>query len=73
MRIEVTPQALNVADGVFGPLGAAIGRVIANFDHPERATVLRFLREATSATREARTAASGSSHRPQPQPHPRKV
>lgn len=58
VEIEVNDQALDVADGVFRPLGTAMGRVLAGFDQAERAVVLRFLLEAVSATREARTQAA---------------
>lgn len=66
VQIEVNQQALDVADGVFRPLGAAMGRVIAGFDAAEQALVLRFLVEAVAATREARTQAAD----PDPEPDP---
>ncbi len=54
VEIEVEDQALDVAEGVFRPLGTAMGRMIAGYDEAERATVLRFLQDAVRVTREAR-------------------
>ena len=54
VEIEVSDQALAVAEGVFRPLGTAMGRVIAGYGEDERETVLRFLRDAVRATRSAR-------------------
>lgn len=56
VEIEVSDQALDVAEGVFRPLGTAMGRMIAGYSEQERDTVLRFLHDAVRATRSARGA-----------------
>ena len=64
VEIEVEDQALEVAEGVFRPLGTAMGRMIAQYDEADRETVLRFLRDAVRVTREARGAAGDTSEVP---------
>lgn len=54
VEIEVEDQALDVAEAVFRPLGTAMGRMIAQYDQADRATVLRFLHDAVRVTQEAR-------------------
>jgi len=54
VEIEVEDRALEVAEGVFRPLGTAMGRMIARYDRADRETVLRFLHDAVRVTREAR-------------------
>lgn len=55
VQIEMSEQAASVARGVFAPLGAAVGRAMDEYSDDDLRLVLRFLRDVTAATHQART------------------
>jgi DNA-binding MarR family transcriptional regulator len=55
VAVEMTDEAMEVAGGIFGPIGATMRDTIASYSVAERETVLRFLTDAVDAVERATT------------------
>lgn len=53
VSVTMTEEAMHVGRAIFGPLGVAIGTVVAAFGPGEQETVLRFLTAVVQATSDA--------------------
>ena len=53
VAVEMTDEAMEVAGGIFGPIGATMRDTIASYSVAERETVLRFLTDAVGAVERA--------------------
>ncbi len=58
--MEVTDEAMSVAQGIFAPIGATMREAIATYSPDEQATVLRFLLDAVDAAARALEEGGGS-------------
>lgn len=53
VAVEMTDEAMEVAGGIFGPIGATMRETISSYSVAERETVLRFLTDAVDAVERA--------------------